>query len=203
MINSIFNKAKQITYVCFAIIMLHITLWAQSAFAEDVCDDLWYSRNFHFDQAGYCFGSKLGKSVFDNANCKSKNVNLSKMLNHRINLMKKIETEWECKINTSQIRVLNIPHFNLRKNLDLQPISQGFESSCFGYTSEQQVPLYAAMSENSKILGYVRLGDDVIDAHEEVIDSTWWFATSISKAGHTIIGWTNAIIFGQCEAMAG
>lgn len=199
---SAFRKAKQLAYVCLAVVLFQTSLLAQ-AFAEDACDDLWYSRNFYFDQAGYCFGSKLGKAVFDNSNCKSKNVSLTAPVKYRINQMKKIEAVWECKINTGRVRTLNIPQFDLRKNLVVQPISQGFESSCFGYLGTKQVPLYSAMSENSKIIGHAELGDDVIAAHEEVDQGDWWFASVSHKNGTDAIGWTNATIFGNCKAMAG
>lgn len=199
----VFKKAKKLVYVAFAMLILQMSLLAQTAYAEEPCDDLWYSRNFYFEQAGYCFGSKLGKAVFDNSNCKSKNVSLSAFIQYRISQMEKIETEWECKINTGKIRALSIPNIDLRKNLLTQPISQGFESSCFGYTGSSQVPLYSAMSENSKIIGHVKLGDDVIDAHEEVDNGDWWFASVTDKDGNDRIGWTNVVIFGQCEAMAG
>ena len=50
-------------------ILLLGLVWPVQAWALEICDDLWLTRNLIFDRAGYCFGSVLGKSVFDNEGC--------------------------------------------------------------------------------------------------------------------------------------
>ncbi|MGL1920831.1 MAG: YARHG domain-containing protein [Hyphomicrobiales bacterium] len=194
---------QKIVTVCFGIVLLQLSLLLTPAFAEDACDDLWYSRNFYFDQAGYCFGSKLGKAVFDNSNCKSKNVALTKSTKRRISQMKEIEKEFDCEINTEKARPLNIPQLKSRELLVEQPISQGLESGCYGYTGVKQIPLYSARSKNSKIIGYIENGDDIDSSHDEVDNSDWWFAGVSTKSGKSSVGWTKASVFDQCKVMAG
>lgn len=190
---------KQIWLFCFSIL-----LFTQAAHADEPCDDLWYSRNFYFDQAGYCFGSNLGKAVFDNSDCKSKNVNLAKSILQRIDKIKETEAGNSCKVKTNKARRLNIKNFEMRKTLIEQPINHGFESSCFGYKGKLRVALYAARSTNSKIIGYVNLDDNVYSAFDEADSNDWWFATAThNDTNISSIGWTNQTIFNQCRAVAG
>lgn len=189
--------------ICVGIIILQITLLAPPAFAEEACDDLWYSRNFYFDKAGYCFGSALGKAVFDNANCKSKDVSFSDAIKLRISHIKQTEKMNECKVSSKKVRNLDIYNFDMRKKLADQPINHGYESSCFGYQGDAKVPLYSAMSEGSEIMGYVGTGDSVYSAHDEISKTKWWFATRTNEDGKIVIGWTNQTIFDQCKAVAG
>lgn len=174
-----------------------------TVFAEEPCDDLWYSRNFYYDKASYCFASKLGKAIFDNSNCISNKITLSKPTKHRIGQIKQVEKEFNCQVNSKKLKRLNITGYSARKNLLEQPINQGLESSCVGYLGNHKVPLYADRSSNSKVLGYITLGANVFSTHDEVDETNWWFATTISKSGKQYLGWTKAVIFDKCEVMAG
>lgn len=203
MINSDFKITKHFISVSLGIIILQLLLSAQLVSAEEPCDDLWYSRNFYFDQAGYCFGSKLGKDIFDNLNCKSKNITLKESVKLRISHIKKVEEWRECNIRTDKVRRLNILNLEMRKHLIDQPINHGEEAVCIGYLGKQKIPLYSAMSFNSEVIGYIKNGDDIYSAHDESTKTEWWFVTSTNKNGQKVIGWTTGVIFDKCKALAG
>lgn len=203
MANTKTKLPRQFVFILLGIIILQVLLLVKPVVADEACDDLWYSRNFYFDQAGYCFGSKLGNQVFDNSDCKSKNVTLTESIKQRISQMKQVEQEFSCKVDTSKVRPLDIPNFNSRKLLSEQPINHGLESGCYGYLGTNQVPLYSAKSNNSKIMGYVKTGDDICSVHDEIVTDGWWFAGTTDTNGNETAGWTKAPIFDQCETVAG
>jgi hypothetical protein len=51
---------------------------ALSSARADACFDLWYQRNAIYDAYGFCFKTKKGKKYFDNSNCTTNVVHLSK-----------------------------------------------------------------------------------------------------------------------------
>ena len=79
---------------------------AGPSMALELCDELWFGRNLVFDQAGYCFGSPLGKAVFNNADCTTSSPEISPKDQAYIAWVKETEAEWQCQIDTTQIRIL-------------------------------------------------------------------------------------------------
>ena len=100
--------------------------------ASALCEDAWYLRNLAFDRAGYCFGSTLGKSVFD-ADCSTKSPSLDDWDQRMVSAHKKLETSYSCKINTKG-RNLDSTLIGKLDDVDLLPTLSQFESSCIGYT---------------------------------------------------------------------
>ena len=51
-----------------AVSFFFIFIYSNIALADD-CVSLWYERNSHWNEAGLCFSTQLGKEVFDNSDC--------------------------------------------------------------------------------------------------------------------------------------
>ena len=64
--------------------------------AANTCMTLWLERNAIFKSAGYCFGSKLGKGVFGNSGCHTKQPKISKSRQARVANIKKREKRLGC-----------------------------------------------------------------------------------------------------------
>lgn len=63
------------------------------------CWDLWYERNEIFDRNGYCFSTSLGKRTFNNADCWTRNPDLSRWERNRVADIKAEERRRGCKVN--------------------------------------------------------------------------------------------------------
>ena len=87
-----------------------------SASADPVCDDLWFSRNIVFHEAGYCFGSALGQTVFGNARCIGQDIDLHADMKARVEEIRQREADWGCAVDTSRTR-LDLPQIAQRMAL--------------------------------------------------------------------------------------
>ncbi|MEM7301157.1 MAG: YARHG domain-containing protein [Pseudomonadota bacterium] len=72
---------------------------SQTASAGE-CQDLWYERNAIFNNNGYCFRSNLGKSLFDNSDCYTRNARLTRGEQNRVARIKRRERQLGCSVNT-------------------------------------------------------------------------------------------------------
>ena len=66
------------------------------AFAGETCEDLWFTRNLIMDRAGYCFGSALGQSLFDNGDCLGKSVVLDAASSRLVQELRAREAQFAC-----------------------------------------------------------------------------------------------------------
>ena len=101
------------------------------ALADDICHDLWFTRNLIMDRAGYCFGSILGKSTFDNGDCTGKSVALGTAATEMVARIQASEKELACKVDTGQ-PVLDLEDADFRRTLTDLPLRSPFESACIG-----------------------------------------------------------------------
>ena len=69
------------------------TIAATSVQAEEVCNDLWF--------AGYCFGSPLGTSLYDNTGCTTSNPTLSAEDRQKVSIIEQREKELGCNVDMS------------------------------------------------------------------------------------------------------
>ena len=172
---------------------------------EEACDDLWFVRNQIFDAQGYCFGSALGKAIFDNSDCTTSNPELSEKDRRYIAELQAMEAEWECKVDTSR-QELNIHSFDKRRILTEQPLHDFTESACLGYLGAT-IPLYDGPSKDRVQIGHITMGSDILFAHTRFKDEldAWWFASRVILNGELQpdIGWADASVFGFCERAAG
>ena len=172
---------------------------------ENPCADLWFSRNAMLDQAGYCFSSRLGKALFDNADCTTKQPEPSRIVRAQIAAILKLERAdpdgfYEaCNIDTSR-RKLELVAIPLRKQLDFQPATDGGTSMCFGYLGND-IRLYSAPWKGARAVGTIAAGDDITFGH---LDWKGWSFSLIGQHGDwRAAGWYKARIGERCKAFAG
>ena len=69
------------------------------------CESIWIERNRILDRSGYCFSSALGKAVFNNANCTTRNPRLSSEDRYWVEEIKKGERRYGCNVDTSRMSI--------------------------------------------------------------------------------------------------
>jgi hypothetical protein len=169
--------------------------------SAETCEDLWLARNAIFDDAGYCFGSELGMSIFNNDDCITKSPDLSGRERNKVARIKEYERQYNCRVDSSARR-LDLFLLDIRLELIDQPVSDGQESTCIGLHVDGQLPLYAGKSESSRIIGFLRDGDNVNIDHEG--EDGWSFASSVLRDEEFVdlLGWHKGE-FDQCRNFAG
>jgi hypothetical protein len=76
-----------------------IVVAAGPAFAQSTCEQLWYSRNAIFKEAGYCFKSTRAIRTFGNAGCQfdeQEDVPLSNRQRQDVNDIQRAERALRC-----------------------------------------------------------------------------------------------------------
>ncbi len=167
----------------------------------DVCDDLWFTRNLIMDRAGYCFGSTLGQAVFDNANCRGKEVKLDTASQKLVEDLRRNETDLSCAVNTKGT-TLDLPDIEIRRRLVDLPVRDEFESGCIGWR-DGDVPLFAGHQPGSEVIGWVSPGDNILYSHVPVGD---WDYVTVSDSNWNLKagGWFGqATTDASCENWAG
>ena len=125
------------------------------------------------DVAGYCFGSVLGPTVFDNEGCIGTSVSLgpeAKVLAARI---RGIEAVQGCWVDTSATN-LDLGAIWIRRHLVDQPVRDIFESACLGWLGPA-VPLNAGRDRSLPAVGQIAPGSNVSNSHEP--EGNWSFVT--------------------------
>jgi hypothetical protein len=187
---------------------MNITTWTitlilagSSTHASIACDDLWLARNAIFDLHGYCFGSTLGKSIFDNNGCSSVDPELAPELKKRVQLLWHRAKQLSCDTDQWRTSIL-IYNIEQRKTLLHQPVASETESACIGYTG-LPFRLYDAPNGDANNIGSVEQGDDIGWFHDD--EKNWSFMTVLDKEnGSTpISGWSREQAFPNCEVAAG
>ena len=79
-------------------LMTGMTALAPAASAAS-CWDLWYERNEIYANNGYCFSTSLGKRTFGNADCWTRNPDLTRWETRRVAAIKAEERSRGCKVN--------------------------------------------------------------------------------------------------------
>ena len=178
-----------------------LILVATPAMANEACHDLWFTRNLIMDRAGYCFGSTLGKAVFDNSDCTGKSVTLGENWQQQVSRLRARETQLECKVDTSR-PFLDLPDADIRRRLNTLPVRDEFESACIGWL-KSDLSLHASTHAASTVVGVVSPGDNVSFRHDAV--GEWNYVTVTGKDwGYKSAGWTDsAFAIGDCAQFAG
>lgn len=179
-------------------------LAATPAYAVDLCEELWYTRNQIIDKAGYCFGSPLGKAMFDNADCTGKSVTLSAAANQQIAELKRLEAEHQCKVDTNQ-QSLDILDLGARRRLTDLPMPTEYESGCIGWKVQSE-PLYAGHSEGTPTIGKIEQGDDVLYSHYAYPQLDGWAYVTVWAGGWGAFksaGWLRERGSDNCREYAG
>ena len=63
------------------------------------CYDLWYERNQIYAENGFCFSTSLGKRVFANYSCWTRNPDLAGWEQQRVAQIRAEEKRRGCKVN--------------------------------------------------------------------------------------------------------
>jgi hypothetical protein len=142
---------------------LIVALTPMSVTADALCDELWLTRNTVFDRAGYCFGSALGKAIFDNSDCTTSAPKLDSEGETIVAQVREIETDFACSIDTSRT-VLEVDHVDQRRALHHLPVKTGYESACLGYDGPALL-LTAGRHPDTSFFGEIFPGDDILFGH--------------------------------------
>ena len=172
------------------------------ALADGYCDDLWYTRNDVFDQAGFCFGSTLGKAVFDNGDCTTQTISLGPNAKKFVDYVTNLEAQAGCAVDTNR-SAINLADLAIRRRLTDQPIMDELGSGCLGWVGPV-VPLYAGQKTSSATIGQIDPGDFVSFGYLSVGD--WSYVTTWSHNWGSLRsgGWLlNNIGDGACQDWAG
>lgn len=182
-------------------VVLILSLLASPAAAYDICDEAWFLRNLIFDRAGYCFGSALGRSVFDNSDCRTKDPALSDRERETVSKIRDFEGWMECKVNTSG-STLDVPHLPLLRSLLDMPIPTDTGSGCIGWTGAP-FELLAGYDYDSSVVAIVHPGMTIIWDYDWVAPEGWEFV-SVNLDGEMVgLGWTPPIDIRNCTSLAG
>lgn len=163
---------------------------AGASVAENACEDLWLARNVILDRGGHCFSNRLGRSVFNNGDCTRGRSTVTEAGEQRIAQIKAREAELNCSINTTRKHLQDVTAIARRHRLGVQPIANGTERSCLGYTGAR-VGVFAAPSPTAQQFGFVERGDDVYWYHDD--EGAWSFVVR-KRTGSDMVGWARAPI---------
>lgn len=174
---------------------------AAPAAANDICHDLWYTRNLVMDRAGYCFGSTLGQTVYDNRDCIGKSVSLSADLRDFVAFVQTKERANNCRVNTASTQLF-IDDVWVRRQLLHLPVRDDLESACLNWIGPPTV-LRAAADHAAVVIGQVTPDTMVHYRHLPVGD--WSYVTVQSQEGAVMSGgWLSEAGLGEtCLGYAG
>ncbi|MEP4036017.1 DUF4453 domain-containing protein [Pseudophaeobacter sp.] len=169
--------------------------------ADEFCEDLWFTRNAIMNRAGYCFGSNLGRAIFDNTDCLGKNVRLNRGDQETVATLQSMEHDNDCRVDTSQSQ-LSLKDLKHRHALWFLPIRDLSESACIGWLGDQ-AGLRAGPTLDAPIIGKIAPGDTIGYSYlphanwdyVQVFDSNWNFKSA---------GWSDLRITPKtCHQIAG
>lgn len=183
------------------LLALCIAALGSPVFADSFCDELWFTRNLVFDRAGYCFGSTLGQSVFDNRDCISQDVSISPPDKVFVDEVRVMESEFNCAVDTGR-RALTFHGQSFRRAIAHLPLPSEFESACLGWKAATE-NLRAGRSEQAAVVGQILQGDNVTFSHVPI--GNWEFVQIYRGDVLTVEGWVQWAFNepGRCEGWAG
>ncbi|MEM7241608.1 MAG: DUF4453 domain-containing protein [Pseudomonadota bacterium] len=188
-------------------LILALLLIPQALMAEPICDDLWFSRNFYFDRAGFCFSSVLGEEVFDNADCTTDVPALSIDEKAVIADIQAQEGHLGCSTHIQERRELEITLLPERRRLLDQPIRSEFESACVGFLGSELM-LFSGRDETGEEIGTIEKGDTILLYHavpnQKGTRDTFVSGVFRNQEMMPILGWTNFVLREEdCAQVAG
>lgn len=166
---------------------IFLILTPVTAVADALCDELWLTRNTVFDRAGYCFGSELGKSVFDNSDCTTSSPKLSAEDELIVAQVREVEEEFSCAVDTSR-QSLDVEYVDQRRALADLPVRTGYESACLGYDGPALL-MTAGRHPDTAFFGEIMPGDN-IDFGYITVDGMEFI-----DMGDGRMGWVGGLLF--------
>ncbi len=165
------------------LLFLLLILMPSFAAASDGCHDLWFTRNLIMDRAGYCFGSPLGKAVFDNSDCSGKSISLDARSKRLVGRIQSLEKQYACAVDTKSER-LEIDDLFVRFRLVDLPVAEEFPGGCLGWLGPETT-LYTGRSSDLPPIGRIGRGDYVGFFH--VPEGGWTYVT-VADPGWVVKG---------------
>ncbi|WP_116131741.1 DUF4453 domain-containing protein [Tropicimonas sp. IMCC34043] len=170
-------------------------------YGEAECNELWFTRNLIMDRAGYCFGSALGQALFDNRDCRGKDVQLSAAQSAQVRKIQALETQIGCKVNTSR-RSLDLPFMAELRRLRDMPLPADGGWACIGWQGAA-VPLYDGYSAGAQVVGQIRPGDWVGYGYIGDGGRTVVMVRRGGERGNGMLGWMDDSVRASCAEEAG
>ncbi|PRY24491.1 YARHG domain-containing protein [Aliiruegeria haliotis] len=167
--------------------LLLLPLAGQPAFADDICHDLWFTRNLIFDRAGYCFGSDLGKAVFDNSDCSTGSPQLETADATRVARVKEMESFLECSVDTKSTW-LDLADIEQRARFLTLPVRGDGESGCMGWRGGV-LQLHQGKRFDTPVTGRIVPGDHI--GFSYMPEGNWEFViVRRPSTGEAFMGWS-------------
>lgn len=186
----------------FIAIMLCFSSTAATAQGLNFCEDAWVTRNLIFDRAGYCFGSTLGQSLFDNSNCTTNTASAPQAYAENIAWVRGDEERIGCNINTARpawpsIRAVH----DFYNQFWTVPVRFDGGFGCLGYLGPT-VQVHAGADASTPVLGQLSAGQFYSDIHHGI--NGWAFITVTTGANgqEVVTGWATGFT-SDCVDMAG
>ena len=162
---------------------------------EPTCEELWFSRNAMLNDAGYCFATPLGRSLFDNSDCTTTAPAVSADVAEQISRIQALEldapyvSDGVCDVDTNRTSLSDVSEIELRYRLTFQPSTDGGASACIGYRGAP-VTLRAAPNDAAEVLGQIPLGASVSASHLPWNDWNFVIAWPTADSGQPVVlGW--------------
>ena len=171
-------------------------------YGDAACNELWFMRNLIMDRAGYCFGTPLGQALYDNGDCRGKQVTLGQDESRQVQRIQQLEQEIGCAVDTGSGR-LDLPNMAALRRLKDIPLPDNGGSACIGWIGEA-VPLYDGHTAGAMMIGQIRPGDTVYYSYVGEGDWTVVTVASGGSGGPELLGWTHVdAAHGSCAQQAG
>jgi len=166
-----------------------VLIWlafAAPAAADDACHDFWFTKNLVLDRAGMCFGTNLGRAIFNNDNCRTSAPDLSPADQALVDMIETKETALDCKIDNFATQ-LPVKMVWLRSELDTLPIASLTPYTCEDWKGPF-TKLYAGVDgKKPRVTGEIEDGDDVYFEHEP--NGEWQYVTVRRSLEFLGAGW--------------
>ncbi|MEM9786899.1 MAG: DUF4453 domain-containing protein [Pseudomonadota bacterium] len=192
--------------------LVFLAIWPTLVLAntQTLCDELWFARNAMLNDAGYCFTTPLGRSLFDNTDCTTRQPVVDRSVSEQISIIQNLERdppfaieEQRCRVDTSQQTLDQVPYIDLRRQVAFQPATDGSSGGCIGYQG-RPFPLFAAPDSAAAILGTVEQGFSFSLSHLPWGEWNFAFVWRGDIAGDPWrLGWYRADIGTNCAIFAG
>lgn len=160
-------------------------------YGEAECNELWFMRNLIMDRAGYCFGSALGQALYDNGDCRGKEVSLTAAQSRQVQKIQELERQIGCEVNTGGSR-LDLPNMAALRRLKDMPLPDNGAWACIGWTGEV-VPLYDGHGAGATVIGQIQPGDRVDYSYLGEGD---WTVVTVARGGSggpVVQGWIGPV----------
>ncbi|MCF3972282.1 DUF4453 domain-containing protein [Paracoccus salsus] len=156
-------------------------------YGDRECRELWFMRNLIMDRAGYCFGSALGRALFDNRDCSGADIDPGPDQRRQVSKIQALESRIGCRVDTTATELGGVDMQGLRRLRDM-PLPDNGGSACVSWRGKT-VPLHDGYGPGSRVIGQLRPGDRVDFGF--IGEGDWNVISVASGAEDGRLGWLN------------